>query len=99
MNQVNDFDERGHDKYNSNFSVHSLSTSRKHKWQAVRFDLLSLTEQIQTFFGIFTENYGRKIHFLCYIFVPERKTLLSKVAGAGLFRTRYDLITCIDVVL
>ena len=31
---IHDPVERGHDKYNSNFSLHSLSTSRKHKWQA-----------------------------------------------------------------
>ena len=38
---IHDPDERGHDKHNSNFSVHSHLTSRKHMWEAVQLDLLS----------------------------------------------------------
>ena len=42
---IHDPDERGHDKCNSNFSVHShlTSNSRKHTWEAVQLDLVSLT--------------------------------------------------------
>ena len=32
---IHDPDERPHDKYHSNFSVHSHLTSRKHMWEAV----------------------------------------------------------------
>ena len=40
---IHDPDERDHDKYNSNFSVHSHLTLRNNMWEAVRLDLLSLT--------------------------------------------------------
>ena len=40
---IHDPDELGHDKYNSNFSVHSHLTLRKHTWEVVQLDLLLLT--------------------------------------------------------
>ena len=40
---IHDHDERGHDKYNSNFSAYSHLTQKKQMWEAVQLDLLSLT--------------------------------------------------------
>ena len=36
-------DELGHDKYNSNFSVHSHNFEKTQMWEAVQLDLLLLT--------------------------------------------------------
>ena len=36
---------------------------------------------------------------ICARFVPERVKLFSKVAGAGVLKTRHDLTAFIDVVL
>ena len=36
---------------------------------------------------------------ICAIFILERAKLFSKVAGAGLFNTRYGLNAFIDVFL
>ena len=95
-----DLVEQGHKNYNSNFLVQSLSTSssRKHKWQEVQFDLLSLTG---IKFAIFTVSYYKDpFLYKDSLFVScLRAKSFRKVAGAGLFKTRYGLIAFIVVEL
>ena len=61
-----------------------------------QFDLLSLT-RIEVILNTYCKL--RKIHCLCHICSRKSEVKFSKIAGAGMFKTRYGLIALIVVDL
>ena len=73
---IHDPVQRGQENYNSNFSVHSLSSSycRKHKWQQFSRTYCHVTG-IKV--AIFNVNQGRGIHDLYHICCRKGKDVLK----------------------